>query len=248
MRKELNNAHFDNRPRKKAAENYIYTQIGKIVTSSALVITGPSLERHIPNIMKITTHQSCKGYCIENDTRVYYGEHGIQERYNNLTQQEKHKIKIAFGDVTGYMKIFGLRYPCRFIDLDLCRTLNSTSLIIANCLRVQATYRKDMHKFFMFTASYPRTTEGMEEYLFELDRTILSEIDARINIESMLRMRKENKPWGWKKLGHYMKRWTPIFLEHGRISEQNMPLESNGFLLYNYKETSQMITCAFIYK
>ena len=118
--------YFDHRPTKEYLEKLIYTEAGDKMISNVLQVTGPALNRHIKNALKIASGSSCKIHCIEIQRNMF----NVMKRRLQKISVGKNKVKLGLGDVTRYEDVFGLSYPCRFEDLDLCQSLRSSKFII----------------------------------------------------------------------------------------------------------------------
>lgn len=222
--------YFDNRPVKESLERSLYSRIGSIMTSNVLQITGPALERHYENALKIASNPKCKIYWIEAERQIF---EGMSIRFENL-QLDPKRVKLRLGDVTNYERVFNINTPARFEDLDFCGALSTTRHMIAHRLLTQSrTYpaqTPDMHKCLMFTASI--RPDGMEKMLPDI-QMILKEIGVLISPRGTFEA-------GSTEVVKGIRRWIPIYLQTGNLLEH--------LWIYSYKDTHQMMTCAIIYK
>lgn len=232
--------YFDNRPTKKYLENHIYTKIGKMMTSKALIVTGPALGRHIKNGIKIASNKQCKILCIEIEPRIFKE---MQKRLVKIKKQylqnnifNINNVEIGLGDVIRYEDVFESSLPCRFEDLDFCESLHNSRFTIGNRLNVQSINYNSRYasfrKFLMFNASV--RPFGIENYLYDLNM-IIGIIGARLSIKRTMRQKRILLKHGVQKL-------QPVLIKRGRLSK-DYPLQ-----LYIYKDTSAMICCTIMYK
>ena len=229
--------HYDHRPAKEFLENYTYTRIGKKMVSNVLAITGPAIDRHITNASKIANRSKCKMYFIEIEPRIYK----IMCRRKENSELNTKKVNIGLGNFVDYNRIFGLQYPCRFIDLDLCQTLEKTMFLIYHSLRHQSMHINNKYnngyKCLMITASLRgdsrKNNKGNNTAKTLLDLNILlNVIDARIDIKNTIQNKTRSIFKGVNKL-------SPVIINQGRLKTLD---------IFSYKDGAPMMSFVILYK
>lgn len=228
--------HFDNRPAKEFLEDLIYTYIGRIMRSHVLVITGPSIERHIINSFKIASDNRFWVHCIDMD----------EDTFSEMTQRlekmsiDTSRVELGLGDVTNYEWVFKLPRPCRFEDLDLCQSLGQTKGIIMQRLIRQSSNHGGTYdscvKCLMFTTS--SRPKGIEDFFYNLN-TILNEIGAEIRVNSTVRQGPNGV---YKHNKRNIHEWSPVLSKHGRL------LNRDPLTVYTYRDGAPMVSCVIMYR
>ena len=221
--------HYDHRPAKEFLENYTYTKIGKKMVSNVLTITGPAIDRHILNASKIANRSKCKIYFIEIESRIYK-EMCWRKKHSKLDTK---KVNIGHGNFIDYNKIFDLRYPCRFIDLDLCQTMGKCKHLICHSLQHQSMHindaYNDKYKCIMITSSYRCSTT---EKTFSGLNYILKVIGAKIDIA-------QTKQRSKKQIFKKVHKLNPVITKQGRLKMLD---------IFSYKDGAPMMSFVILYK
>lgn len=224
--------YFDNRPAKEMLEHYLYSRIGESMDSNVLQITGSALSRHYANALKIAKGPKCKIYWVEAEPSIYTE---MRKRYESTDINHK-KVKLAFGDVTNYERLFNLNNPCRFEDLDFCGALSTTRHMIAHRLLTQSRtwpgQKAEFNKCLMFTAAL--RPDSMKDVFKDLNM-ILREIGAVLApYETYDRGREQiGRPYP-------IFEWSPVFLQTGSLLKH--------LWIFQYKDTHNMVSCVIIYR
>lgn len=128
-------------PKKEVVHDLQYRFACIRVQSSALVISGPAVMRHIKHAKRIARTPKAQVVIIEQSTKVYVE---MSRRFDTFTSAAKKNVSIINGDVYSHKKAY------RFEDLDLCKSLKNTLPIIWKRLNEQAKKKKG-NKCMMFT-------------------------------------------------------------------------------------------------
>ena len=220
-------SHFDNKPVKAELESMIYSYVGTKMLSNVLQITGPALERHVINALKIAKTGRCKIHCVELAKNIFKE---MESRYKQLPPVVQKRVRLHNCDVANYHLLEEFPLPCRFEDLDLCQTLASTKYLIAHRLKSQSCYINGQYNKLLKCMVITSTlrSQKLTSFLEDLN-VVLSVIGAEIKY-------KEHKT---QPLVKKMRMVLPTVIKVGRIEEIGV---------VTYKDRAPMVSAIITYR
>jgi len=229
---------FDDCPTKEWLHSNMYTYASRRMKSDALIVSGPAVERHIKEGLKIARTPKAMVYLIENNMKIYAE---MRERYEKLLVKQPelcNKVRIVSGDVAGYELAIGRSHALRFEDLDMCASIRSLRYLLSHRLYIQSRLAGNpakLRKCFMFTTSLHNCP--FDETVEILQKMVLEILEAKVVLWNMYGV--EDVPYR-RYRSNGVKEYFPYFQKFGRLL-------NNGLHFFTYGDKSPMFSCMIFY-
>lgn len=234
---------FDDCPTKRWLQSQIYSSVARRMKSNAMIVSGPSVERHITDGFRIASTPKAKIYLVERNIERFYE---MSRRCQAIKNSEPldgwpedwySRVTRLHTDVISYERLIKSKTPTRFEDLDMCQTMPSIQYLIGHRLLLQsklAGSAAKLRKCILITSSLRHCElDKTLDILFTLVKDILG---AKVSLWHGAKGAKHSRLYR----EHGVKEYSPYMEDHGRIL-------NNGLRFYTYRDGAPMFSCMILY-
>ena len=234
---------FDNCPTKRRLQSQIYSNMAMRMKSNVMMVSGPAVERHITDGLKIASTPKAKIYLVERDLERFTE---MSRRFQALREQKPldgwpkdwaSRVHRIFMDVAAYEMAAKLSKPVRFEDLDMCQTMSSIQHLVRYRLSLQSEikgYAARLRKCMLITSALRKC--DLDKTLGILEDILGDVLNAKVAVWKSADGTKHSRLY--KERG--VKEYTPYIANHGRLLK-------NGLRYYTYKDGTPMFSCMILY-
>lgn len=230
-------------PTKEWLQDNLYTYIGNRMKSNVMMVSGPSIKRHIGNAFEIASTPKAEIYLVEEDSErmaemanQFYN--GLGEIPADWPKDWQNKIHLVYGDVAGYETAARINRPVRFEYLDMYQTMPSIQYLVGHRLLKQSKLGSKLRKCMLITSSLSRCE--LDETLTILHHLLSEILGIEFEIWPIINGRKYSRKYRNSGRDSGVREYSPYIKRHGRLLK-------GGLRLFSYRDRAPMFTCMILY-